>query len=251
MSRELRVNETAPTAPLPAAITPGEAVAGAFSGPSETFARLLRRPTWWLPFVLYAAVAVAGSFLMAPKVDWDRSAQEAMAQQAEKSGRPIPPEAIPRVASFMKLTMTAGTPVFVAIIAFAMPLVLWGAARAFGGEVGYAQALSLWLHANLPGVVKGVLAVPVILTLADASMNLKAVGTCLKSSVAAFLPESAPQALQTLGSFLDVFTIWSLVLVVIGFRRIPGLAKSAATAIPLVLFALLVLALTGLAALRG
>ena len=174
-----------------------------------------------------------------------------MAQQAEKSGRAVPPEAVPRVAGFMKLTMTAGAPVFVAIVAFAMPLVLWGAARAFGGEIGYSQTLSLWLHANLPGVVKGIVLIPVILSIADASLNLKAVGTCLKSNVASFLPEASSQALLTLGSFLDVFTIWSLVLVVIGFRTIPGLSKGAATAIPVALFALLVLALTGLAALRG
>ena len=242
---------TAPTAPLPPPIAPGEAVAGTFTAPAATFARLLRRPTWWLPLLLYAAVAFAGSFLLAPKVDWDRSAQEAMAQQAEKSGRAIPPEAIPRVAGFMKLTMTAGAPVFVAIVAFAMPLVLWGAARAFGGEIGYSQTLALWLHANLPGVVKGLVVIPVILSLAEGSVNLKAVGLILKSNVAAFLPEGSSQALQTLGSFLDAFTIWSLVLVVIGFRTIPGLSKGTATAIPVALFALLVLALTGLAALRG
>lgn len=245
------MNETAPTAPLPPPIAPGEAVTDTFTAPAATFARLFRRPTWWLPLLLYAVVAIGSSFLLAPKVDWDRSAQEAMAQQSEKSGRAIPPEAIPRVASIMKLTMTAGAPVFVAILAFAMPLVLWGAARAFGGEIGYAQTLSLWLHANLPGVVKGIVAIPVIVSLAEGSVNLKAVGTVLKSNLAAFLPESASQALQTFGSFLDVFTIWSLVLVVIGFRTIPGLSKEAATAIPVVLFALLVLALTGLAALRG
>ena len=245
---------TAPTAPLPPAteaLSPVAAVVGTFSKPSETFGRLVARPTWWLPLVLYAAVAMGTSLLLGPKVDWERSAQEAMAQQAERSGRAIPPEAIPRVAGFMKLTMTAGAPVFVAIVAFAMPAVLWGAARAFGGEVGYAQTISLWLHANLPGVVKGVVSVPVILSLADASLNMKSVGTCLKSNVAAFLPETASQALQTFGSFLDLFTLWSLVLVVIGFRKIPGLPKGAAVAIPVGLFAFVVLALTGLAALRG
>ena len=149
------MDETAPTAPLAPPIAPGAAVAGTFTAPATTFARLLRRPTWWLPLVLYAAIALSGSFLLAPKVDWDRAAQETMAEQAAKSGRSIPPEALPRVAGFMKLTMTAGTPVFVAIVAFAMPLVLWGAARAFGGEIGYSQTVALWLHAYLPGVVKG------------------------------------------------------------------------------------------------
>jgi hypothetical protein len=245
------VNETAPTAPIPPPIAPGAAVAGIFTSPGATFCRLLRRPTWWLPFVLYAAIAIGTSFLLAPKVDWDRSAQEALAQQAEKTGRAVPPEAVPRVAGFMKLTMTAGAPAFVAFLVFAMPLVLWGAARAFGGEVGYAQTLSLWIHANLPNVVKGLVSIPVVLSLAGGSLSLKGVGTVLKSNVASFLPEGSSQALQTLGSFLDVFTLWSLVLVVIAFRRIPGLPKGAAGAIPVVLFVLLVLGLTGLAALRG
>ena len=63
-----------------------------------------------------------------------------------------------------------------------------------------------------------------ILSLPEGSVNLKALGI-LKSNVLAFLPEGASQALVTLGSFLDVFTIWSLVLVVIAFRQFPGLPR--------------------------
>ncbi len=81
-----------------------------------------------------------------------------------------------------------------------MPLVLWGAARAFGGEIGYSQTVALWLHAYLPGVVKGIVILPVILSLPEGSVNLKALGGILKSNVLAFLPEGASQALVTLGS---------------------------------------------------
>ena len=72
----------------------------------------------------------------------------------------------------------------------------------------------------------------------------------VKSNAAALLPEQASGPLVAFASSLDVFSLLTLALVVVAFRRIPGLSKGAATALPIVLWLVYVLVKTGLALLR-
>jgi hypothetical protein len=65
------------------------------------------------------------------------------------------------------------------------------------------------------------------------------------SNLGAFLPADTAPALLAAASSLDVFALWSLVLLVIGFRRIPALSRGSATAIPIVLWGAWVAAKVG------
>ena len=62
----------------------------------------------------------------------------------------------------------------------------------------------------------------------------------LASNLGAFLDDSAPAALRTFGGSIDIFSFAVLFLLVLGFRLLPGLSKGAATATPIVLWAILV-----------
>ena len=90
------MSDASPAAPAAEApISPVSAVVGTFSRPSETFRRLVSRPTWWLPLVLILASAAASWFAVAPKMDMDRTIRESIEKRVQKSGRTIPPEAGP------------------------------------------------------------------------------------------------------------------------------------------------------------
>jgi Yip1-like protein len=234
------VTEAFPAAPAAEApISPVSAVVGTFSRPSDTFRRLVARPTWWLPLVLILASTVVSWFAVAPKMDMDRTVRESIEKRAEKTGRTIPPEAINRQVEMTRKLM----PVFFgvalvggAVLLFFPALVFWGSAKAMGAEARYTQLLSIWGHAGLPNVLGTLLAIPIFLQLPDASLTQEGVGEVVKSNVGAFLDPSAPAPLRALAGSIDVFSLAALFLLVLGFRRLPGLSKGAATWTPIVLW---------------
>jgi hypothetical protein len=233
---------SAASSAVPAAeapISPVSAIVGAFSRPSETFRRLVARPTWWLPLVLVLASTAASWLAVAPKMDMDRTVREAIEKQAEKSGRTIPPEAVnKRVEMTRKLmpvffgVVLAGSAVFF----FFPALVFWGSAKAMGADARYKQVLSIWGHANLPNVLGTLLAIPIFLQLPDSSLTQEGASQVVKSNVGAFLDPSTPAPLRALAGSLDIFSLSALFLLVFAFRRLPGLSKGAATVTPIVLW---------------
>src|SRR5258706_1991792 len=63
------------------------AAAGIFVRPSETFAALVRNPTWWLPFVAGILVWAVFGFVMTDKVDFDASMRQAIEKRAARSAQ--------------------------------------------------------------------------------------------------------------------------------------------------------------------
>jgi hypothetical protein len=233
------MSAAAPAAPPAPAIGAVEAVVGTFTKPSDTFGRLVARPTWWLPLVL-TLIATAGSFwIVMPKIDMDRTIRESIEKRMEKSGRTVSPEIIQRqVEAAKKMTpLYLGIGVVAALaFFFVISLVLWGAAKAMGAEARYGQLLALWGHSGLPSLIGVVISIPIFLQLPDASLTQEGAQHVLKSNLGAFLDESTPAALRSLASSLDIFSIAVLCLLVLGFRRLPGLSKGAATWTPIVLW---------------
>ncbi len=226
-----------PAAEVP--ISPVAAVVGTFSRPSETFRRLVARPTWWLPLALILVFAASSWLVVTPKMDMDRTIRESIEKRAEKSGRTISPEAVNRQVEMSKKLMPLffGVAIAGSAIFFFFPaLVFWGSAKAMGADARYPQLLAIWGHAGLPNLLGTLVAIPIFLQLPDTSLTQEGVSQVLKSNVGAFLDPSAPAPLLALAGSLDVFSLYALTLLVLGFRRLPGLSKGAATAIPIVLW---------------
>ena len=191
----------------------------------------MARPTWWLPLVL-TLLATAGSFwIVMPKIDMDRTIRESIEKRMEKSGRTVSPEVIQRqVDAAKKMTpLYLGIGVVAAVaFFFVIALLLWGGAKAMGADARYAQLLAIWGHAGLPSLVGVLISIPIFLQLPDASLTQEGAQHVLKSNLGAFLDESTPAALRSLASSVDLFSIAVLCLLVLGFRKLPGLSKGAA-----------------------
>ncbi len=225
-------------------ISPVAAVVGTFASPSETFRRLIARPTWWLPFVLVVLSTAASWAIVSPKMDMDRTIRESIEKQAEKSGRSIPAEQINRQVEASKKMMPIFFGVAIAasvLIFFVAALVLWGAAKAMGAEARYTQFLAIWGHAGLPSLLGVILSIPIFMQLPDASLTQDGIQQVVKSNVGAFLDPSAPAPLRAFAGSIDIFSIAVVFLLVVAFRRVPGLSRGAATATPIVLWLVIVI----------
>jgi hypothetical protein len=222
-----------------APISPVSAIIGTFTRPSETFGRLIARPTWWLPFLLSVVLGALTYAVASPKIDLEGTIRESI----EKSGRSVPAGTVERQVAFMQkwsAVVTAGVVVSLAAAFFVTALVLWGAAKMMGGDARYAQLLAIWAHSGLPNVISTLVAIPLFLRLPNGSLTQTAAQKVMASNPGAFLDDSAPAALRTLAGSIDIFSFATLFLLVLGFRRLPGLSKGAATAIPIALWLIFV-----------
>lgn len=224
---------TVPAAEAP--ISPVSAIIGTFTSSSETFGRLIARPTWWLPFLLSLVLGTLTYAVAAPKIDLEGTIRESI----EKSGRSVPAGTVERQVAFMQkwsAVVTAGVFVSFAAVFFLITLILWGAAKMMGADARYSQLLAIWAHSGLPSAISSLVAIPLFLRLPNGSLTQTAAQKVLASHLGAFLDDSAPAALRTLATSIDIFSFAVLILLVLGFRRLPGLSKGAATAIPIVLW---------------
>ncbi len=224
-------------------MSPGRAALGVFHEPAKTFEGLVRQPTWWLPFVLVLAAVAASIFVATPKIDYERTMREALERQAEKTGAKVSETVVATMAERSRKFAWLGAPIgtiFVAAVFFGVGGILWGSAKAFGGDVSFKQMLAIHGHSGLPNTAGAILSIPIFLAQPDASLTQDAAGRVMMSNLGTFLPETASKALLSAASSIDVFALWSLALLVIGFRKVPELPRGAATAIPIVLWAVYV-----------
>ena len=242
----------APAGPGPKGISAGSAVTGVFFQPGATFSALLKSPTWWLPFLIMVAVTFGSILVVTPKIDMDRSMREAMEKRAEKTGQTVSQEQVQRATEMSKKFTALAGPIgttVAAIFFFILAGILWGGARAFGAEVSYKQTMAVWGHANLANCVGALFAMAVFWQIPNESVTQLGVARLVKSNPGAFLPDGTPQSVLALASSFDIFALGTLALLVVAFRRFPGLSKATGTAVPVGLWALYVIGKTCWAAL--
>ncbi len=211
-------------------------IAGVVMSPAATFEDIARRPDILLPLILFVAIGAVSTYLIIPRVDFAATYREAF-ESSNMKGEQL--EKSVRMAAAVGKTFAYFGPVLQIIIFAIIAGVLLIAFRLFGGEGDFKQAFSATLYAWVPLLIKGVLAAVVILT--RKTITLNDLANPLRSNLAfAVDMKTNPMLFSLLGS-LDIFTIWTIVLMIIGFAALSRLsrAKSAAMVISLWLMAVL------------
>lgn len=205
---------------------------GVLVSPKPTFRSIAERPTWLPPLLVLLALFVAVQLLMAPRIDMEATIRDGM----ERRNQPVTDEQVEQYAEMQSKFFACGAvvPVIGWLIA---ALLFWGLANAAGGELGFKRSFAVTLHGLMPNAVSALLSIPVVLgrTEIDAA---EAQHGLLASHAAAFAPEDAAAWLVALLARIDVFALWSLVLLVIGLRTVGKLSTAAATVVVLVVWLL-------------
>lgn len=238
-----------PTEPRGARYSSVQRLWMSFTSPAEVFEDIGRKPTWLLCLVCYIIVIVAASLVIYSHMDHEANLRDTL----EMMNIELPEEAIEeQIASSEKRWFLR--PVVGAVIT---PLALVIAAAVFflmlklvGSDASYPDTLSTMLHAYWPPkLISSVLLAAIVAW--QGSVTEFGVLRALKSSLAGFLPEDASLPAMTVASFIDVFRIWSIVLLVIGFGIVAKISRQKATIAALVPWVVFVLVSAGLAALPG
>src|SRR6201746_2096563 len=194
---------------------------GALVSPVKTFRSIAERPTWGVALAVLLIVSTLVGVLANKRID-PNDMRQSVQQRMEKSGQQATPEQVDRamtVAAKFSAVIPWLVPAFLVIIALLIALLFFGAFRFFGGsEISYKSSFSTAVHAFLPGIVAALLTLPVILT--HQHLKLKDVqgGNLLASNAGAFAPDNVGPAARALLTSVDFFSIWTLILLVIGYK---------------------------------
>ncbi|MGO9640329.1 MAG: YIP1 family protein [Candidatus Acidiferrales bacterium] len=207
-------------APVPEAQAPVShfgRILGVFFGPTKTFEEIAKRPTWLLPLVILMLLGTGVGFQLAHRVNWeqvigqkiDASPQAAQLSAAQREQRIALGARISR--DFCYGAGVLGSPITLLIFA---ALYLGAFNIMANAGLRFGQSLGIVAHAMMPTLISSALAI-VVLALKDPSTVDP--NHLLATDIYAFLPGDAPQWLQSLGSSIELFFTWMLVLVSIGF----------------------------------
>ncbi|MEX2153062.1 MAG: YIP1 family protein [Gemmatimonadaceae bacterium] len=197
-----------------------------FYAPSRVFARR-EKSGFWTHLLIISAIAALfafanrGVFDQIFDVEFQRGAAKAMeanpqitedmlAQQRKISGA---------IAGFFQYI---GVPLLV----FVVSLLVWGFARVVSAKFSYGQAVMIMTLAYIPRLVQGLLAtIQGLLTDTSTIGSMHSVGF----SPARFMdPDTTNRALLGLMGRLDLFTLWTTVLIAIGIAVIGKVPRARA-----------------------
>ena len=198
-------------------INPFGRIIGVFTSPKETFASIAERPSWVAPLLLMVVLATAVGTLLNTKMNWGdyiRHKAEENARFSQMSEDQKDQALAGQVKFWTNFSYAVGI-VAVPVSTLIFALIYFGAFNLFrGAEIRYGQAFAITAHAFLPTAISSILALIILplKTYGDVDPE-NVVATSLK----AYLPDSAPKPLLALGSSLELFFVWCLILVAIGF----------------------------------
>ena len=203
--------ETESDAPLSEAAR----LAGVFFSPGKAFADIARRPSWWVPVVIVAILSTIYLNAFTQRVGWESvirptierlpNSQAMTAQQREQT--------ITRAAGFYKYLGYA-SPVltfFWVFIVAVLLMFLFDTLMSAG--VGLKRMMAITAYGFLPLVVQTALSMVVLFLKDPEEFNLQ---NPLMFNIVAYLSPDAPGALRALGSSIDLFSIWIIVLLAFG-----------------------------------
>ncbi len=198
-------------------------VIGVLFSPNQTFASIARRPDWVLPLVLILITSLGAGFVIAQHVDFGSATREAMEQNKNVSAEQID-KAVKMTNTFGKvfsyISPVIGT-IFLLIIAGILLVVF----RLFGGEGDFKQAFAVTCYASMPSIIKSIVTV-IIIVARGGMVPAQALATIVRSNPGFLVDyKTNPMAFALLSS-LDLFTIWYLALLIIGFAYVSRLSKA-------------------------
>lgn len=206
---------SAPEASAP--VSPIGRIVGVFTSPKRTFTSIAEKPSWVAPMLLMMVLAIVVGSLLNSKMNWNeyiRHKAEENPRFASLSEEQKDQALVGQIKFWKGFSYCVGAiaiPISVLIFA-GIYLVAFNLFR--GAGVRYGQSFAITTHAFLPTVITSILAMIIL--------PLKTYGdvdpeNIVATSLKAYLPETAPKALLALGGSLELFWIWCLVLVAIGF----------------------------------
>jgi Yip1-like protein len=217
-----------PPVPAEAAPAPGlsepQRILNAYFAPAKTFEDIRRNQSWWIPWLLISIAAAAFFFTVEKKVGFDTIVRQQIAhgpEFAQRAMEQLPPEQREKAIN----QRIAGSRIIYLYFSWAITLIsgLILAALLMGAfnfileaDIPFKNALSVTFHALLVRVLAALIGILVLFKGVDPE------GFDIQNPIATNLgvlldPNTSNKFLYHLLSGIDIFTIWLIILLGMGF----------------------------------
>jgi hypothetical protein len=220
------VSESAP-------LSEGARIVNTFVAPTKTFTDLRRNASWWTPWLLISIVSLLFVFVMGKQIGFEQISKNSIAQSSRaEQFEKLPPD---QRAQQLQLTTTItryisySLPVLNLIVFVVIAAVLMGTFKIAGAGVPFKTSLAIVTYGSLPGIIGAVLGIASMFAGVDpAGFNAQ---NPVATNPAYFMDPAANKFLYGMASALDVFILWNIVLMGIGFACNSKVKRSTAIAI--------------------
>jgi hypothetical protein len=204
-------------------------VLGVLVSPARAFQAIVERPSFLPPLLVLILTATAVGVVATSKIDYG----EAMRATLEERGVDVPEADLDRGVALMQrfgwVFALFGTLVFQPAGFLLIALLYWIVFKILGSDMKFPTGLSVTLHSMLPFAIAAVASLPV--AIGRESLTAEELQTGLLLSNLAFLAgEDAPAWIAAALRCIDFFGLWSLALVILGFRAATRLRAGTVTA---------------------
>ncbi|HUR81531.1 MAG TPA: Yip1 family protein [Thermoanaerobaculia bacterium] len=226
-----------------------ERVVGVFFSPESTFDDIVRKPDIVLPLILLTVIGFVSAILTVPHLDLDAMVNT-QAEMMQKKNPNMSDADIERMGRITKAMAKVGgyiSPLLIIIGYVLIALALWGAFRLMGGQGDFKQSFSTTLYAYMPRMIIGGILGTIIVILRGSVDPQQAAAVTMTNP--AFLVDFKEQpVLFALAAAFDLFVIWTLFLLTVGFSKVSKFPKAKSAMIIIVLWLVTVVIRVGMAA---
>jgi hypothetical protein len=219
----------------PARMGAGARLINTIFSPGETFADVNRKPDWIVPLIIMVLIAASTSFFINWRLnpDMDKLTRDRIRKQVDRFGGQMPPEEQIQKQVEIAKVVNKFTPVIGAVGVGIWFLVLSGI-YALGliliqAKATFKKILSvvLWSSAATGIIYTVVFMASLMVKDEDSlrSIDLNNPTATVPTNIGAFLDSSTSPVIRSLAGSIDVFSIWSIILLSIGFAAIANSRK--------------------------
>jgi len=243
-------------APVPesAPLSEGARIVNTYIAPTKTFTDLQRNTAWWGPWLLIAIVSL-GFVVVQKQIGFEQIAKNEIAKSpktAERFEKLTPEQRAQQMGPVVTITavFSYASPVLVLVIFLIMAAVLMATFNfGAGAAVPFKRAFAIVSYGSLPGVIHGLLGI--VSLLAGVEKEGFNVQNPVASNPAYFMDATGSKFAYGMASALDLFSLWTVVLLGMGFACNSKVKRSTAMGIVLGWFFFIKLAGAGWAALMS
>jgi len=226
-----------------------ERIIGVFFEPTATFADIAKSPGFVAPLILVIICTLGVSSVMFLKVDTELMMRQQMSKNSRFTDLPKEQQEkqIEVAAKFSKYFFFA-VPVVLPIVWLALAGILFMMANfIFGGSATFKQMFSVVAHAQLPGIILGMLGVVILFLKDPADIDVQ---NLVASNLGPLISAETSKVGHRLAMSIDLFSFWQMFLLGKGISASARLSFAKALMAVVIPWLLYVLVVTGFAALQ-
>jgi hypothetical protein len=212
--------------PTPEPLSQGSRIVNTFVAPSKTFTDLRRSASWWAPWLLITIVSLIFIYSMDRNVGFDQISKTELAKNASQTEQfdKLPPADQARnmrIRTTFTRAIAYSFPV-VSLVAFVViSAVLMGAFNlGAGASVPFKVSFAIVIYSSVPGILHALLGtISLFAGRMSGSLDKEAfnINNPVATNLAYFMDPSGNKFVYSMASALDVFVIWTIILMGIGF----------------------------------